>query len=150
MTDTFPYHVVTCSFFLSRITKLVFLHGCTVHVDSIKSFICPTNAHINYFKCVKLLKHFKITTLAPTVSVYINHHQGARSLCFAKVTILISVIHVLDEVVGTVAAYFVQSRCVCILHCAECSFCTVQDRHTAGLNKIWSHSTDNSINDMYN
>ena len=30
-------------------------------------------------------------------SVYINHHQGAHSLCFAKVTILISVIHVVND-----------------------------------------------------
>jgi len=47
------------------------------------------------------------------VSVYINHHQGSYSLCFA-VTILISVIHVVIEVFGAVAAYFVQSRCACI------------------------------------
>jgi len=25
-----------------------FLHGCTVHVDNIKFFICPTNAHTDY------------------------------------------------------------------------------------------------------
>ena len=25
--------------------ELAELHSCTVHVDSIKSFICPTNAH---------------------------------------------------------------------------------------------------------
>ena len=42
------------------------LHGCTVHVDYIKSLICPTNAQTNYFKNVKLLETFKITTLAAT------------------------------------------------------------------------------------
>jgi len=38
------------------------------------------------------------------VSVYINHHQGAHGLCFAKVTILISVIHVIHKFFGAVAA----------------------------------------------
>ena len=28
-----------------------YLQGCTVHIDNIKSFICPTNAH----KCFKKL-----------------------------------------------------------------------------------------------
>jgi len=32
------------------------LQGCTVHVDNIKFFICPTNAHTNYSKIVELLK----------------------------------------------------------------------------------------------
>ena len=42
------------------------LCGCTVYVDNIKSFICPTNAHTNYFKIIKQLKKLlKITTLAP-------------------------------------------------------------------------------------
>jgi len=31
-----------------------FLHGCTVHVDNIKSFICPTNVHTNYSKIVDI------------------------------------------------------------------------------------------------
>jgi len=30
-----------------------------------KQFICPTNVNTNYFKSVKLLNTFKITTLAP-------------------------------------------------------------------------------------
>jgi len=42
------------------------LHSCTVHVDNIKSFICPTNAHINYSKIVELLKTFKTTIIGPT------------------------------------------------------------------------------------
>ena len=41
------------------------LHSCTVHVDNIKFFVCPTNAHISY-KIVKFLKSFKIITVAPT------------------------------------------------------------------------------------
>jgi len=48
--------------------------------------------HTNYYKIVKELKSFKIIIVAPTcVSVYINQHQGALSLCFAKVTMLTSV-----------------------------------------------------------
>ena len=39
--------------------------SCTVHVDSITFFICPTNAH-NSYKIVKQLKSFKIIIVAPT------------------------------------------------------------------------------------
>ena len=41
-------------------------------------------------------------------------------LCFAKVTMLISVVHVVNEVFGAAVAYFVQFRCECvhIVHCA--------------------------------
>ena len=61
--------------------------------DFVKFFICPTNAH-NSYKIVKLLKSFKIIIIAPTSSVYINYHQGALSLCFAKVIMLISVTYI--------------------------------------------------------
>ena len=30
-------------------------HGCTVHVDNIKYFICSNNAHTNYSRIVELL-----------------------------------------------------------------------------------------------
>jgi hypothetical protein len=39
-------------------------HSCTVHFDVIKSFICPTNAHLNCFKILKFT--LKITINAPT------------------------------------------------------------------------------------
>ena len=42
----------------------VSLHVDTVHVDNTEYFICPTTAHTNYFKIVKLLRTFKITILA--------------------------------------------------------------------------------------
>ena len=45
----------------------------------------------NYYKIIKQLKSFKIITVAPTCFGFINHHQGALSLCFDKVTILASV-----------------------------------------------------------
>ena len=51
-------------------------------------------------------------------SVYINHHQGALNLCFAKVNVDFGYIS-LFEVIGVVAAYFVQS-------CYACGSCTVQ------------------------
>jgi len=35
-------------------------------MECVKFFICPTDAHISYFKTIKLLKTFKITTLGPT------------------------------------------------------------------------------------
>ena len=41
------------------------LRSCSVHVENIKFFICPTNAH-NYYKIVKQLKSIKIITVAPT------------------------------------------------------------------------------------
>ena len=41
------------------------LRSCTVRVDNIKCFICPTNAH-NSYKIFKLLKSFKIIIVAPT------------------------------------------------------------------------------------
>jgi len=47
--------------------------------------------HTNYYKIVKQIKSFKIVIFAQHVSVYINHHQGALCLCFAKVTMLTSV-----------------------------------------------------------
>jgi len=37
-----------------------------VHVDNIKYFICPTNAHTNYSEIVELLKTFKTTIIVPT------------------------------------------------------------------------------------
>jgi hypothetical protein len=45
-------------------------------------------------------------------------------MCFAKVTILISVVQVVNEVFGAVAAYFVQSRCACASCTVQNSFCT--------------------------
>jgi len=47
--------------------------------------------HTDYYKIVKQLKSFKIIIVAPTCFGLQNHHQGALSLCFAKVTMLTSV-----------------------------------------------------------
>jgi hypothetical protein len=54
-----------------------------------------------------MLKNLKLRRLLQHVLVYINHHQGARSLFFAKVTVLISIIQVVIEIFGIMAAYVV-------------------------------------------
>ena len=41
------------------------LRNCIVHVDNIKFFICPTNAH-NSYKIVKQLNSLKIFIVVPT------------------------------------------------------------------------------------
>ena len=48
------------------------IHGCTVHVDNIKSFICPTNAHTNYSKIVELLKTFNVGAVIVVLKVFNN------------------------------------------------------------------------------
>ena len=53
------------------------------------------------------------------VSVYINHHQGAHRLCFAKVTMLISVVYVVNEVFGAVAAYAATAPKTSLTICAS-------------------------------
>jgi hypothetical protein len=73
------------------LNKIICLLGCTVHVDNIVSFIGPTNEHANYSKNVELLKTFKTTIVAPTCFGLHKPSSGSYSLCFAQVTILISV-----------------------------------------------------------
>ena len=62
------------------------------------------------------------------VSGYTNHHQGAHSLCFVKVTVLISVYTCSYWSFRCCGCIFcVVPLCVYIVHCA---FCTVHDIHT--------------------
>ena len=49
----------------SRMNAVIFLFPSKTY-SSVKSFICPTNAHTNYSKIVELLKTFKTATIAPT------------------------------------------------------------------------------------
>ena len=42
----------------ANLTSKIDLQSCTMRVDNIKSFICPTNEHTNYFKMGKPLKTF--------------------------------------------------------------------------------------------
>jgi hypothetical protein len=60
-------------------------------------FIIPTDAH--YYKSVKMLKQFKVITLAPTCfSSSRNHYQGAV-LCLATTTDMVfSVLVDMDSV----------------------------------------------------
>jgi len=87
--------------------------------------------HTNYYKVVKQLKSFK--TIIFTLACFGLHKpsSGSYSLCFAKVTILITIMH--------------------------CAFCTVHNTHThthththtTGLNEICSDNTEYFNNDLY-
>jgi len=73
-----------------------------VHVDSIKSFICPTNAH-NYYKIVKQLKSFKIIIVAPTRFGLHKPSSGSSQPVFRQsYNVEFGYIY---EVIGIVAAY---------------------------------------------
>ena len=56
-------------------------HSCTVHFDVIKSFITPTNAHLNCFKILKFT--LKITINAPTCFGFTKPSSEACGVCFA-------------------------------------------------------------------
>jgi len=91
------------------------------NVRKIKFFICSTNAH-NSYKIVKLLKPFKIIIVAPTC--FSSHKPSSGSsqpVLHQSYNVDISYI-LLPEVIGSVAAYFVQS-------CYTCGSCTVHDPH---------------------
>ena len=67
---------------LSR--TVLMLSKCKITYRSVTLFIVPTDAH--YYKNHRMLKQFKIITLAPTCfGSRRNHHQGAV-LCLAKTT----------------------------------------------------------------
>jgi len=61
-------------------------HSYTVHLDNIKSFIIQLNTQLDCLENVKTYTKIYIKMLLH-VSVY-NHHQGAYSLCFAKVRVV--------------------------------------------------------------
>ena len=80
-------------------------HGRTVQLIIFSHLfvqLMHTQIALKVFKYYKLLK---LQHLLQRVSVYKNHHQEVHCLCFAKVTILISVVHVVNEVFGAVAAH---------------------------------------------
>ena len=123
--------------------KLRNLYGFTVYIGSIKSFICPTNAHINYFKIIEVLKTFKITTLAPTCFGLHKYHHGSPVCASPKLLYwfqLYTHMSLMKFSVLWLHILFSPVVCVCVstVHCAEwvsyCaewnSFCTVQDTHT--------------------
>jgi hypothetical protein len=60
-----------------------FSHSCTVHLDTIESFIYPTNTQL---ECSKILKFtLKFTgKLLLHVSVFHNHHQGVNICALLK------------------------------------------------------------------
>ena len=97
----------------------------------IKFFICPTNAH-NSYKTVKQLKSFKIVIVAPTCFGLHKPSPGSSQpvLCQGY-DVDIGYIS-LFEVIGTVAAYFVQSyyACgLCTVQSGTVPLCTVHNPH---------------------
>ena len=61
-------------------------YSCTIHLDTIESFIYPTGIQLDCSKNVKICIKIYMRC-APHVSVFYNHHQGATTyICFAKVT----------------------------------------------------------------
>jgi len=83
-----------------------------VHVDNIKFFICTTIAH-NSYKIVKLLKSFKIISVAPTCfGLHKPSSRISQPVLHQSYNVRIGYIS-LFEVIGIVAAYFVQSCYAC-------------------------------------
>jgi len=77
-----------------------------MHTITIKSLNCS-----NHLKLQQLLQH---------VSVYIKQHQGAPSLCFAKVTMLMSVTYIVIWSYRYCGCIFCPVLlCVWIVHCVE-------------------------------
>jgi len=75
---------------------------------ALKFFICPTNAH-NSYKIVKLLKSFKIIIVAPTC-FGLHKPSSGSSQPVLRWSYNVDIGYIsLFEVIGIVAAYFVQS-----------------------------------------
>ena len=84
-----------------------------MHVDSINTFICPTNAH-NSYKISKLLNSFKIVIVAPTCFHLHKPSSGnSQPVLRGSCNVDIGYIYRFFEVIGTVAAYFVQYCYAC-------------------------------------
>jgi hypothetical protein len=69
-----------------------------VHVNNIKFFICPTNAH-NSYNIVELLKSFTIIIFVPTCFGLHKSSSGSSQPVLRKVTMLISVTYFVFEVI---------------------------------------------------
>jgi len=57
-----------------------FLHSCPVHLDTIESFIYPTDAQLDCSKNVKIYMRS-----APTRFGFSQPSSGSHYMCFAKV-----------------------------------------------------------------
>ena len=95
---------VLCLHSIRLNTKENNLRSFTVHVASIKSFICPT-MHTNYYKIVKQLKSFKIIIVAPTCfGLHKPSLASSQPVFCQNYNVDIGYIS-LFEVIGIVAAY---------------------------------------------
>jgi len=98
--------------------------------------------HTNYYTIVKQLKSFKIIIVAATCFGLHKPSSGSsQPVLRESYNVDIGYIPSLFEVIGTVAAYFIQS-------CYACGSCTptlhgARPTRITGLNEICSHSTDN-------
>ena len=91
-----------------------------MHVDSIKSFFVQL-MHTNYYKIVKQFKSFKIITVAATCfGLHKSSSGSSQPVLLYSYNADFGYIS-LFEVIGTVAACFVQSCYACgsyTVHCA--------------------------------
>jgi len=128
----------------TNINYKVFLHGCTMHVDNIKSFICPTNANTNYSKTAELLKTSKSKIIAPTCFGLHKPSSGSsQSVLHQSYNIDFSVYISLMKF-SVLWLHILFHPVVCI----NCALCTAQCTiHT--YKEICSQSTDNFMNNMY-
>jgi hypothetical protein len=90
-------------------------HSCTMHLETVESFIYPTDAQLNCSKNVKIYMRG-----APTCFGFSQPSSGSYYMCFAKV---ISINYqlkyvVLQNLFGLVAAYLSSPYwCVCSVLC---------------------------------
>ena len=65
----------------------LFFHSCTVHLDTIESFIYPTDAQIDCSKNVKIYVKIYMRGAA-TCFGFSQPSSGSYYMCFAKVTVV--------------------------------------------------------------
>jgi len=61
----------------------IFFHSCNLHLDTIESFIYPTDAQLDCYKMLKFTLKFTWEVFRH-VSVFHNHHQGATVCALLK------------------------------------------------------------------
>ena len=63
---------------------IVFFHNCPVHLDTIESFIYPTDAQLDCSKSVKIYVKIYMRGV-PTCFGFSQPSSGSYYMCFAKV-----------------------------------------------------------------
>ena len=120
---------------------------CTTLINTIKSLIYPTNAHTNYSKIIEILKTFKTTIITPTCFGLHKPSSGSsQSVPRQSYNIDFSVYMSLMNI--SVLWLHISFRPVVCVYRASCILHSARYTHTH-THKIYSHSTENFINDMY-